>query len=403
MPLSIDLKDSTATPQQHFHDTGDMTMVDTTAMTATGTMTIANTSTAVTGSTTMADITTIATAGTRTMLPHIGDGSSVGNVSLVIPHSITAQGQGPIAFLEERVAILSECTDQAAAFAREAAADAQDFSNAHASIVAKHHKMFLQRAFGINPDGTSIIDASKLPKKLKKYKSVKTVEQYQDIICVLTNWGDDDVLKNASYDDSEASTKLKFRKSNPQGYNYVKYFDVEKTETLDGSVKMILKHKNSGGVVSHMLNIFDVIHDAHCRLGHMKVEKTLANCLPMFYSPTYELCKLFIADCFVCHEKHPSVPATKGAKKPILSSKFCDRIQVDLINMRAMRKRDIYGNMQRWIMTVKNHLTGLVYLCALPGKKAVFVAAELEKYFGLIGYPEIFHTGVYTVTIMLSQ
>ncbi len=97
------------------------------------------------------------------------------------------------------------------------------------------------------------------------------------------------------------------------------------------------------------------------------------------------------------------MPATKGAKKPILLSEFRDRIQVDLINMRAMRKRDIYGNMQRWIMTVKDHSIGLVYLCALPRKKASFVSAELEKYFGLIGSPEIFHTGVYTFTFLLSQ
>ena len=97
------------------------------------------------------------------------------------------------------------------------------------------------------------------------------------------------------------------------------------------------------------------------------------------------------------------MPPPKGAKKPILSSEFCDRIQVDLIDMRAMRKRDIYGNMQRWIMTVKDHSTGLVYLCALQQKKAIIVAAKLEKYFGLIGYPKIFHTGMFTFTFMLSQ
>ncbi len=45
---------------------------------------------------------------------------------------------------------------KAAAFAREAVTDALDFSNAHASIIAKHRKMFLQRAFGIAPDGTVI-------------------------------------------------------------------------------------------------------------------------------------------------------------------------------------------------------------------------------------------------------
>jgi hypothetical protein len=140
MPLSIDLKGSTATPHQHFHNTCNTTMVDTPAFPSTGAKTIADTSTTVTGGTTMANVTTIATAGTTT-LPHIGNGSSVGNVAHAIPHSIMAQGQGPIAFLEERAAILSEHADQAVAFDREAAADAQDFSNAHASIVAKHCKI----------------------------------------------------------------------------------------------------------------------------------------------------------------------------------------------------------------------------------------------------------------------
>jgi hypothetical protein len=96
------------------------------------------------------------------------------------------------------------------------------------------------------------------------------------------------------------------------------------------------------------------------------------------------------------------MPSRKGVKKPILSSEFCNCFQVDLIDMRTMRKkRDVYGQMQRWIMTVKDHSTGLVYLCALPQTKAAFVAAKLEKVFGFVGYPEIFHTGVYT--IMLTQ
>jgi hypothetical protein len=31
-------------------------------------------------------------------------------------------------------------------------------------------------------------------------------------------------------------------------------------------------------------------------------------------------------------------------------------------------------------MTVKDHSAGLMYLCALPCKRAAFVAAELEKF-----------------------
>jgi hypothetical protein len=370
----------TAATSRHVDDIdSDKTTMNT--LTGTDGITVANTMT-----------TEMVTAG-MTM-----SGSSGRNVApTAIPTSIVARPRGgPIAFLEDRAAMLSQRADEAAAFAREAVTDALDFSNAHASIIAKHRKMFLQRAFGIALDGTVI--------ELKKeFKSVKTYEKYNDMIHVMPNWGDTAFLKEASFDDPVAHEIQKFRKSNPSGYNYVRDFKIEVAETLDESQKFILKYKKSGGIVRHMLNIFDVIHKAHSRQGHLKAEKTLANMQPMHYSPTLEMCKLFCLDSFVCHERHPNVPPTKGAKKPILSSEFRDRIQVDLIDMRAMRKKDVYGNMQRWIMTVKDHSTGLVYLCVLPQKKAIFVAVELEKFFGLMGYPEIFHTGMFTFSFMLSQ
>ncbi len=140
-----------------------------------------------------------------------------------------------------------------------------------------------------------------------------------------------------------------------------------------------------------MLDIFDVINKAHSRMGHMRIEKTLANTKPMYYSTTYGLCKLFCDNCFVCHEKQLLIPARKGAEQPIISSHFCDCIQVDLIDMRTMRRRDVYDCMEQWIMMVKEHLTGLVYLAAFPKKKANYVASELEKYFGFSGFPHILH------------
>jgi transposase InsO family protein len=60
--------------------------------------------------------------------------------------------------------------------------------------------------------------------------------------------------------------------------------------------------------------------------------------------------------------------------------------------MRKLRKRDPFGVMMRWIMTVKDHATGFVFLCALPRKRADFVAYKLQEFFGVIGYPIIFHT-----------
>ncbi len=93
---------------------------------------------------------------------------------------------GPIAALEQSAAILSQCTVQAERVAREAAADAQEMKIVHATIVSQHQKMFLQTAFGINPDGTPITDPSLCPDKLKKYNSVKSVEQYNEMINIFT-------------------------------------------------------------------------------------------------------------------------------------------------------------------------------------------------------------------------
>ncbi len=144
---------------------------------------------------------------------------------------------GPILALKQRAATFLQRVIQAAAVARDAAADAADINNAHATIVSQHRKMFLARAFGINPNGTAITDPSLLPEKLKAYKSVKSVEQYNYIIEVLSNWGDDAVLKEASPDDPDANACWNYHKENIQGYSYVKLFVLEEAEGLDGSLK----------------------------------------------------------------------------------------------------------------------------------------------------------------------
>jgi hypothetical protein len=60
----------------------------------------------------------------------------------------------------------------------------------------------------------------------------------------------------------ETSRIYRFRRQHSQGYNYVKYFSIEEGKFLDGSPKKILVHKNTGGILVHMLAVFDVIHKA---------------------------------------------------------------------------------------------------------------------------------------------
>jgi hypothetical protein len=77
----------------------------------------------------------------------------------------SAAAHGPVASLNALAAGFQQCAEKAIAAAQQAAADAAEIKDAHAKIVSQHRKLFLQKAFGINPDGTKITNLSLLPKK----------------------------------------------------------------------------------------------------------------------------------------------------------------------------------------------------------------------------------------------
>jgi hypothetical protein len=104
--------------------------------------------------------------------------SVVGVVPPAIPRSVKG-AVGAAAFLQVRATL-------AAAIANAAANDAVAVSSAHGIILDKHCTMFSQHAFGINPDGTAG-DQAVLLNRLKKYKSFKTVNQYNDMVLCLTH------------------------------------------------------------------------------------------------------------------------------------------------------------------------------------------------------------------------
>ncbi len=90
-----------------------------------------------------------------------------------IPNSVKGS-VGAAAFLQVRAS-------QAAAIATTTDNDSVAINSAHAIIIKKHCIMFLQRAFGINPNGTAV-DPALLPDHVEKYKSVKTVDHYKDMV-----------------------------------------------------------------------------------------------------------------------------------------------------------------------------------------------------------------------------
>ena len=98
------------------------------------------------------------------------------------------------------------------------------------------------------------------------------------------------------------------------------------------------------------------------------------------------------------HAQKPSPQELRGSIKPIFSKNFRDTLQVDLIDFCRLRKRDPFGVLMRWVMTLKDHATGLTFICALPRKQAHLVAYKLQEIFGLIGFSEI-HTHHHSMTV----
>ena len=134
---------------------------------------------------------------------------------------------GPVASLKARAAVFKQCAAEAMAAADEAAADAARINNAHAEIVNQHRKLFLAKAFRINPDGTKITNPSAfLVGDPPSYNSVKSVDAYNDIVYCLSNWGDDAILKDLPPTDPEVRRIKAFRSKNRKGYNYRNFFSL---------------------------------------------------------------------------------------------------------------------------------------------------------------------------------
>jgi hypothetical protein len=192
----------------------------------------------------------------------------------------------------------------------------------------------------------------------------------------------------------EGLDKAAYRRKHRRFYEKLKNFKVTTTDAY--AVLKRSKVEKDGSktwrMVVHQEEVFDAISEAHLQVGHKKVGQT-NNCVnEKYHNITEAQVKVFRKSCPICSEEQPRLTMLAGAKKPIMSSNFRDRFQVDLIDMRSSKMKDWNGIMMRWIMVVKDHFTKLVYLRALPYKEAILVAHELSHIMGLLGFPLVFHT-----------
>ncbi|XP_068242335.1 KRAB-A domain-containing protein 2-like [Palaemon carinicauda] len=97
-----------------------------------------------------------------------------------------------------------------------------------------------------------------------------------------------------------------------------------------------------------------------------------------------ETIELFKSLCLECQKKRKR-PMTKGVVvKPIHSTEFSSRGQVDLIDMQSMSCKTF-----KWIMVYQDHLTKFCVLRPLTSKRAAEVAFQLADIFLILGAPVI--------------
>ncbi|XP_068220838.1 KRAB-A domain-containing protein 2-like [Palaemon carinicauda] len=167
------------------------------------------------------------------------------------------------------------------------------------------------------------------------------------------------------------------------------YYLLSKYEVLQcGDLEKIIKKRQTldetPGYYVSIEDTFDIVKRAHVATGHGGRDRMTKELQVKYANIQRETIELFKSLCLVCQKKRKR-PMTKGVVvKPILSTEFPSRGQVDLIDMQSMSCRTF-----KWIMVYQDHLTKFCVLRSLTSKRAGEVAFQLADIFLLLGAPVI--------------
>ena len=176
----------------------------------------------------------------------------------------------------------------------------------------------------------------------------------------------------------------------PQDYALVSKYDVLEVEK-DGQIlqRLVKVDKKDGSRKRYTTyeQLFDAIKEYHEENGkHTGRLLTFKKLKIIFANITMQQVILFIECCETCHQKQGRVK--KGiVVKPIVSSKFNSRCQVDCIDMQSCPDGEY-----RYIMVYQDHLTKFTLLEPLKTKSAQEVATNLISVFKTFSAPLILHS-----------
>ena len=116
----------------------------------------------------------------------------------------------------------------------------------------------------------------------------------------------------------------------------------------------------------------------------------------MYYNISENLCRIFVGLCVTCCIDCLRVVQMKDTATPIISTKYCDRYQADLIDFRnapaLLYPGVVTSPICLWLLVLKDHFSRFVVLRPLMNKSALHVAVEIDFICSIIGYPCVFQT-----------
>jgi len=122
--------------------------------------------------------------------------------------------------------------------------------------------------------------------------------------------------------------------------------------------------------------------DCHLRLQHSGIIKTFQLVQERFYGISRQEVTWLVQHCTYCLQDQAC--RTRAPLQPIQSNYTLERIQIDLVDMRARPHKS-----NHWILHVKDHFSKVTFLYALQDKTAAGVAKCMAQLMGIIGFPKI--------------
>ena len=155
-----------------------------------------------------------------------------------------------------------------------------------------------------------------------------------------------------------------------------------------GDAEKLIKKQSSSSTSTlyfvHVEEMFDIIKRIHIATGHGGRDKMLKVIVQKYANITSQAVELYKSLCVECMKKRKRVTTKGVVVKPILTSEYGSRGQVDLIDMQSMPSAQF-----KWIMVYQDHLTKFCILRPLSSKRAAEVAHQLMDIFLLMGAPHI--------------